>query len=159
MLDKLITFPSRRKNIISRQNVAPPRPLQPCHATRPRVCIAASLKNMRKLTNELRFNSYTQQICIDDAVVIDEQRPENVVTNDGTTMRIMAQKNALPSAWTRQKEVIVGKPATAILVENAKKAKAEVKLIEEELADEEAAAGTSPCHEIEPRMLGHLPIF
>jgi hypothetical protein len=114
---------------------------------------------MWKLKNELSFNSYTQQICIDDAVVIDEQRPENVVTNDGTTMRIMAQKNALPSAWTRQKEVIVGKPATAILVENAKKAKAEVKLIEEELADEEAAAGTSPCHDIESRMLGHPPIF
>jgi hypothetical protein len=51
-------------------------------------------------------------------------------------MRIMAQKNASPSAWTRQKEVIVGQPATAILVENAKKAKAEVKLIEAELADE-----------------------
>jgi hypothetical protein len=113
---------------------------------------------MWKLKVELRFNSYTQQICIDDAVVIDEQRPENVVTNDGTTMRIMAQKNALPSAWTRQKEVIVGKPATAILVENAKKAKAEVKLIEEELADEEAAAGMSPCYDIESRMLGHPPI-
>jgi hypothetical protein len=112
-----------------------------------------------KLTYELRFNSYTQQICIDDAVVIDEQRPENVVTNDGTTMRIMAQKNALPSAWTRQKEVIVGKPATAILVENAKKAKAEVKLIEEELADEEAAAGKLPCRDIDSRMLGHLPIL
>ncbi|RYN93450.1 hypothetical protein AA0119_g9487 [Alternaria tenuissima] len=55
-------------------------------------------------------------------------------------MRIMAQKNALPSAWTRQKEVIVGKPATAILVANAKKAKDEVKIIEEELADEAAAA-------------------
>jgi hypothetical protein len=82
------------------------------------------------------FNSYTQQIRIDDAVVINEQRPENVVTNDGTTMRIMAQKNASPSAWTRQKEVIVGQPATAVLVENAKRAKAEVKLIEAELADD-----------------------
>ncbi|KAJ6000014.1 hypothetical protein N7481_000423 [Penicillium waksmanii] len=38
------------------------------------------------------FNSYTQQICIDDAVVMDPDRSENVVTNDGTTMRIMAQK-------------------------------------------------------------------
>jgi hypothetical protein len=107
------------------------------------------LQEALKLTEKLRFNSYTQQICIDDAVVIDEQRPENVVTNDGTTMRIMAQKNALPSAWTRQKEVIVGKPATAILVENARKAKAEVKLIEEELADEEAATGTSSGRGIE----------
>lgn len=109
------------------------------------------------LTNEFRFNSYTQQICIDDAVVIDEQRPENVVTNDGTTMRIMAQKNALPSAWTRQKEVIVGKPATAILVANAKKAKDEVKIIEEELADEATAAGTSSCHDIELQMLNYPP--
>jgi hypothetical protein len=68
--------------------------------------------------------------------VVDEQRPENVVTNDGTTMRIMAQKNSALSAWTRQKEVIVGKPATAVLEENAKKAKAEVAMIEAELADE-----------------------
>ncbi|KAH9874036.1 hypothetical protein IAQ61_004664 [Plenodomus lingam] len=77
-------------------------------------------------------------ICIDDAVVIDEQHPENVVTNDGTTMRIMAQKSAQPSAWTRQKEVIVGQPATAILVENARKAKAEVAFIEAEIAEEAA---------------------
>lgn len=76
------------------------------------------------------FNSYTQQICVNDAVVIDESRPENVVTNDGTTMRIMAQKNAIPSAWTRQREVIVGEQATAVLEENARKAKAEVALIE-----------------------------
>ena len=66
----------------------------------------------------------------------DEQRPENVVTNDGTTMRIMAQKNASPSVWTRQKEVIVGKQPTAVLEENARKATAEVALIEAELADE-----------------------
>lgn len=51
-------------------------------------------------------------------------------------MRIMAQKNAVPSAWTRQREVITGKPATAVLVENAKKAKAEVAVIEAELADQ-----------------------
>ncbi|KAI0147799.1 hypothetical protein GGR57DRAFT_475869 [Xylariaceae sp. FL1272] len=82
------------------------------------------------------FNSYTQQICVDDAVVVDDQRPENVVTNDGTTMRIMAQKAAKPSAWTRQKEVITSQPATIVLEENAKKAKAEVALIEEALADE-----------------------
>lgn len=51
-------------------------------------------------------------------------------------MRIMAQKNATPSAWTRQKEVIVGKQPTAVLVENSEKARAEVALIEEELAAE-----------------------
>lgn len=87
--------------------------------------------------NMIRFNSYTQQICIDDAVVIDPNRSENVVTNDGTTMRIMAQKSGTPSAWTRQKEVLVEAPATAILVANAEKAKAEAKLIEEQQADEE----------------------
>ncbi|KAJ5986739.1 hypothetical protein N7451_011104 [Penicillium sp. IBT 35674x] len=84
------------------------------------------------------FNSYTQQICIDDAVVIDPNRSENVVTNDGTTMRIMAQKSGTPSAWTRQKEVLVEDPATVILEAKAEKAKAEVKMIEEQLADEEA---------------------
>ncbi|KAL5435551.1 hypothetical protein PMIN07_006586 [Paraphaeosphaeria minitans] len=52
------------------------------------------------------FNSYTQQICIDDAVVIDDQRAENVITKDGTTMRILADKNAQPSVWNRQPEVV-----------------------------------------------------
>ncbi|KAI1109969.1 hypothetical protein F5Y14DRAFT_444299 [Nemania sp. NC0429] len=88
------------------------------------------------------FNSYTQQICVDDAVVVDDQRPENVVTNDGTTMRIMAQKSAAPSAWTRQKEVITSQPATIVLEENAKRAKAEVALIEEALAEEPSEAGS-----------------
>ncbi|KAL9115746.1 MAG: hypothetical protein Q9227_000114 [Pyrenula ochraceoflavens] len=86
------------------------------------------------------FNSYTQQICVDDAVVVDPLRAENVVTNDGTTMRIMAQKSATPSAWTRQKETIVESPATAVLEANAEKAKAEVHLIEEQLAEEEEDA-------------------
>jgi hypothetical protein len=87
-----------------------------------------------------RFNSYTQQICIDHAVVVDEQTPENVVTNDGTTMRIMVQKNGNPSAWTRQKEVIVSQPATAVLAENAKRAMDEVAIIEKELAAAEEDA-------------------
>ncbi|KAK5942982.1 hypothetical protein PMZ80_003987 [Knufia obscura] len=52
------------------------------------------------------FNSYTQQICVDDAVIVDPERAENVVTNDGTTMRIMAQLSAKPSVWNRQKEVV-----------------------------------------------------
>jgi hypothetical protein len=67
-----------------------------------------------------------------------------VVTNDGTTMRIMAQKSATPSAWTRQKEVITSQPATIVLEENAKKAKAEVALIEEALADEPAKGMSMP---------------
>ncbi len=90
------------------------------------------------LTIFIRFNSYTQQICVDDAVVIDPNRAENVVTNDGTTMRIMVQKSATPSAWTRQKEVIAESPATAVLVANAAKAKDEVELIAKQLADDEA---------------------
>jgi len=53
------------------------------------------------------FNSYTQQICVDDAVVVDPNRAENVLLNDGTTMRILAQTESKPSAWTRQREVIV----------------------------------------------------
>jgi hypothetical protein len=47
----------------------------------------------------------------------------------------MAQKTAAPSAWTRQKEVITNSPATIVLEENAKKAKAEVALIADALAD------------------------
>ena len=52
------------------------------------------------------FNTYTQQICIDDAVVTDPARAENVLTNDGSTMRIMVQSMGRPSAWSRQKEVV-----------------------------------------------------
>nr|XP_036575824.1 uncharacterized protein CTRU02_14234 [Colletotrichum truncatum]KAF6782457.1 hypothetical protein CTRU02_14234 [Colletotrichum truncatum] len=32
------------------------------------------------------FNSYTQKICIDDAVIIDPGRRLNVLTNDGSTI-------------------------------------------------------------------------
>lgn len=61
-------------------------------------------------------------------------------------MRIMAQKNATPSAWTRQKEVVVGKQPTAVLVENAEKAKAEVALIEQELAESPIEGEHSSLH-------------
>ena len=77
--------------------------------------------------------------------MVDENTPENVVTNDGTTMRIMVQKNGNPSAWTRQKEVIVSQPATAVLIENAEKAKAEVAIIRQEIeaaAEEEGERNT-----------------
>ncbi|KAL7815141.1 hypothetical protein V8C26DRAFT_402544 [Trichoderma gracile] len=47
--------------------------------------------NLAPYNNGMRlgqgFNSYTQQICIDDAVVIDPDRIDNAVTNDGFTMR------------------------------------------------------------------------
>ena len=45
-------------------------------------------------------------------MLIDPLRAENVVSNDGTTMRIMAQKEAKPSAWTRQREIITDEKAT-----------------------------------------------
>jgi hypothetical protein len=61
------------------------------------------------------FNSFSQQICVDDAVVADPDRAENVVTNDGTTMRILAQASAKPSAWNRQKEVVTDDRAKTIL--------------------------------------------
>jgi hypothetical protein len=63
----------------------------------------------------VRFNSFSQQICIDDAVVSDPDRAENVVTNDGTTMRILAQALSKPSAWNRQKEVVTDDRAKTIL--------------------------------------------
>jgi ferric-dicitrate binding protein FerR (iron transport regulator) len=68
--------------------------------------------------------------------VVEELRPENVVTNDGTAMQIVVQKRSAPSAWTRQKEVVVDRPATTVLEENGRKAKAEVTMSEAELADE-----------------------
>lgn len=38
--------------------------------------------------------------------MVDPDRAENVVTNDGTTMRIMSQLLDKPSVWNRQDEVI-----------------------------------------------------
>lgn len=48
---------------------------------------------------------------------MDPQRAENVVTNDGTTMRIIAQSCAKPSAWTRQSEVVNDQRADMALIE------------------------------------------
>ncbi|TAQ87233.1 hypothetical protein B7494_g4480 [Chlorociboria aeruginascens] len=63
------------------------------------------------------FNSFTQQICIDDAVVIDPERAENVITNDGGTMRILVQSMGKPSAWSRQKEIVTDSRAKKIEVD------------------------------------------
>ncbi|CAI6340662.1 unnamed protein product [Periconia digitata] len=52
------------------------------------------------------FNSYTQTICVDDAVIVDPKRAENVLTNDGTTMRILSEKSNAISVWNRQREII-----------------------------------------------------
>jgi len=48
-------------------------------------------------------------------VVIDPTRAEIVVTNDGTTMRIIAEKGATPSVWSRQPEVVTDNGAAATL--------------------------------------------
>lgn len=48
-----------------------------------------------------------QSICIDDAVVVGQDRAENVVTNDGTTMRTLVEQLHKPSAWSRLKEVLI----------------------------------------------------
>ncbi|KAJ9115970.1 hypothetical protein QFC22_005113 [Naganishia vaughanmartiniae] len=52
------------------------------------------------------FNSYTQQICIDDAVIVDPERAENILSNDGTTMRILAEQTGKPSVWNQHKEYL-----------------------------------------------------
>ncbi|CAD6952016.1 unnamed protein product [Tilletia controversa] len=52
------------------------------------------------------FNSFTQSICVDNAVVIDPERAENVITNDGVTMRILAQKMKKASVWRQMKEYV-----------------------------------------------------
>ncbi|KAJ1324608.1 nucleoporin GLE1 [Microdochium nivale] len=68
-------------------------------------------------TNAMRlgqgFNSYTQQICVDDAVLVNPSRPENIVTNDGTTMRIVAELAGKPSAWSRIKENVKVSPLSS----------------------------------------------
>lgn len=91
------------------------------------------------LTHNNRFNSYSQQICVEDAVVIDPDRAENVVTNDGTTMRIMAQTSAKPSVWTRQKEVVIDDRAGAILLEQ-----------EAAAAEEQAPTDDVDTEDVEP---------
>ena len=50
--------------------------------------------------------------------MIDPNRAENVISNDGTSMRIMAQTAAKPSAWTRQQEIIEDDRAESALQED-----------------------------------------
>lgn len=38
--------------------------------------------------------------------MVDPARAENIVTNDGATMRILVQLMGRPSAWSRQKEIV-----------------------------------------------------
>ncbi|KAK0543656.1 hypothetical protein OC846_006338 [Tilletia horrida] len=52
------------------------------------------------------FNSYTHQICVDNAVVVDPQRAENIVSNNGTTMRILAQTEKKASLWRQLQEYV-----------------------------------------------------
>ncbi|KAK0549212.1 hypothetical protein OC846_004166 [Tilletia horrida] len=56
--------------------------------------------------SEKSFNTYTQAICVDNAVVVDPERAENVVTNDGVTMRILAQKMKKASVWRQLNEYV-----------------------------------------------------
>ncbi|KAF2656901.1 hypothetical protein K491DRAFT_354908 [Lophiostoma macrostomum CBS 122681] len=93
------------------------------------------------------FNSYTQQICIDDAVVIDPERAENVITNDGTTMRILTEKTASPSVWNRQREVINDDRAGPTL--NKEKLEHAVEEVEDIPADE-GDGGTTVALETAP---------
>lgn len=65
------------------------------------------------------FNSFTQQICIDDAVVVNQSRAENILTNDGRTMRMVALINNEPSAWIKQDQVILDEKQ----IQEAKKAR------------------------------------
>ncbi|KAL9938485.1 hypothetical protein V8E36_003108 [Tilletia maclaganii] len=59
------------------------------------------------------FNSYTQQICVDNAVIVNPERTENILTNDGATMRILAQKLKKASIWRSMPEYIAdGKMST-----------------------------------------------
>ncbi|KAK0559525.1 hypothetical protein OC861_006616 [Tilletia horrida] len=52
------------------------------------------------------FNSYSQRICINDAVIVSPNRPENFLSNDGQTMRTMLQAKNQPSLWTQSVEVL-----------------------------------------------------
>ncbi|KAK0569610.1 hypothetical protein OC861_000790 [Tilletia horrida] len=53
------------------------------------------------------FNSYTHEICIDDAVLVSPQQAETVLTNDGNTMRLTALVQGKPSVWTKQDQVLL----------------------------------------------------
>ncbi|PWN43856.1 hypothetical protein IE81DRAFT_322028 [Ceraceosorus guamensis] len=53
------------------------------------------------------FNSFTQRICIDSAVVVSPHRAENFLTNDGMTMRTLAEASGMPSLWTTTEEVLL----------------------------------------------------
>lgn len=55
--------------------------------SRPRVRSAIEPYYKATYLTVFSFNSYTQQICIDDAVVIDSDRIGSAATKDGITMR------------------------------------------------------------------------
>lgn len=95
------------------------------------------------MLTEDSFNSYTQQICVDDAVVVDPTRAENVLTNDGTTMRILAASAGKPSAWNRLKEVVNDGPLSVEALSSADDAdpSADAKRIEDSPA-ENCSAGS-----------------
>ncbi|PWN43857.1 hypothetical protein IE81DRAFT_346244 [Ceraceosorus guamensis] len=65
------------------------------------------------------FNSYTHSICVDDAVLIDPSRAENVLSNDGTTMRMLAQRMHKASVWRQMREYVEDGTPTEISTEPA----------------------------------------
>lgn len=68
--------------------------------------------------------------------MIDPGRAENVITNDGTTMRIVAETSGKPSVWNRIKEVVnEGPTANQDLLEDAE---------EDSAAAESSATATTP---------------
>ncbi|CAD6945577.1 unnamed protein product [Tilletia caries] len=52
------------------------------------------------------FNSFTQMTCVDNAVVMDPERADTVINNEGVTMRILAQKMKKASVWRQMKEYV-----------------------------------------------------
>ncbi|KAL9938484.1 hypothetical protein V8E36_003107 [Tilletia maclaganii] len=86
------------------------------------------------------FNSYTHQICVDDAVTITDEQPENVLTNDANTMRLAAMILGHPSAWVKQEPVLSDDTQFDIAKEGQARAAAAISAAETEASTGVAAA-------------------
>ncbi|KAL9933584.1 hypothetical protein V8E36_007760 [Tilletia maclaganii] len=84
------------------------------------------------------FNSYTHEICVDDAVIISPQQAENEVTNDGNTMRLTALILGQPSAWTKQEQVLLDVTHVEEAFENRQEIMAERAITDSSAQDEQA---------------------
>ncbi|CAD6952011.1 unnamed protein product [Tilletia controversa] len=124
------------------------------------------------------FNSYTHEICIDDAVVVSPMQPENVLTNDGNTMRLTALILNKASAWTKQDQILLntadfedarrqrkniedekasGAAATLEEEEAAKAAAAEAAAQEEKISQVKADLGISDEGAPQPESISSPP--